>query len=426
MAAIPPPPPVFALNPADLFGAGFADYATTEGRKDYERAIAPLVPQYDGDQKGLKLFMHNISHKAHVNGWTNTILTIPVVVAGVAINRSILTQYGLITLEDVRAQAITYLGQNTRASQDSNNLKLFLDKSLGPDIMMRVLGQCNQYTVNGVEDGPSMLRVVLNLVGINSRATVSVIRRSLRALPTKMSELNSDILKFNEFVKEQTSELTARGETVDDLMASIFEAYQAVDDEGFVRYIQDKENSYEDGTLEQLNAEALMDIAESKYKTMKVKGLWKTGANTPSGKTDKDEFVALKATMKDAMKHLNSTRQRGGQVRNQFTGKWAWKAVAPTGTQPRTFHFEGKDYVACPNHPPSQWALAEGHRGGCRLDIKEQANNATTVTKTKGADKGAPNKKTLSYVKALMSVMEGTEDADDDTKEDKDGDDEHI
>ena len=79
-----------------------------------------------------------------------------------------------------------------------------------------------------------MLRVLISIVGIESVATVSVIHASLRTLPTKMDEPNSNIVKFNEFVREQKQELDARGETTDDLVSSLYHAYQGADDEAFV------------------------------------------------------------------------------------------------------------------------------------------------------------------------------------------------
>jgi hypothetical protein len=412
MAAVPAPGGAFALNPADIPGAVFVDYTTVEGRKAYDRAIDPLVPQYQGDPKGLMLFLHNMKTKAQINGW-NTILTIPV--GAPAVNRSLLTQYGLISLEDVRAHALTYIGQNVKASQDSNNLKLFLDKSLAPDIMMRLIGQGNEYTVGGVEDGPAMLRVLLSLVSIETRAIISVIHGNLRALPTKMLEFNSNILKFNEYVQTQVSELTARGTVANDLMSSLLEAYQSAEEPTFAQYIQQKESQFEDGTIADLTAEVLMSAAEAKYRTMLVKGKWQVPVTVLDGGTSKkdENIIALTTIIKKLTEQHGKAKGKGKEKRDQFSGPWAWKAVAPTGDQPRTFKFRGKDYVACPNHPPAQWALAEGHAGGCRLD--KPGGVAQMPAKKPGNAKG------LSYVKALLSVLDENEDeGDEDDVEDAD------
>ena len=408
MAAAVPPANVFALHPAELDGANFINYATTEGRKMYERAIEPLAIKYDGEQKGLKIFLHDVACKASTCGWTQRILTIPVPDdGGVDVGRSLLIQYGMITVDHIRAHAATYFvapPQGSRAMQDASNLKQFLDQSLAPDLMMRVLGQKDQYTFNGGENGPAMLRVVLSLVGINTRATVSVIRASLRNLPSKMTEVNSNITKFNEFVKSQVSELTARGETTDDLMSSLFDAYRTADDDDFVNYMQMKENDYEDdGAAAVTTPEEIMNVAEAKYKIMIVKRTWKATASKPKAGAGKDDdFIALKATMKTVLKTLAKKNGKGAH-NAQFEGKWAWKLIAPKGSEPHTREFEGKKYVVCANHPPTHWVLAEGHRDGCRLDQKPGATNSTGNNDKKATQ---ADKQTLQYVKALMHVMQ--------------------
>ena len=67
--------------------------------------------------------------------------------------------------------------------------------------------------------------MLISIVGIETTATVSVIRASLRALPAKMSEVNSNIVTFNEFVREKKGDLDTRGETAADLVSSLYEAY---------------------------------------------------------------------------------------------------------------------------------------------------------------------------------------------------------
>jgi hypothetical protein len=48
---------------------------------------------------------------------------------------------------------------------------------------------------------------------VDTRATASFIRTALSSLDTKMMALDSDISKFNAYVKTQVIALEARGET---------------------------------------------------------------------------------------------------------------------------------------------------------------------------------------------------------------------
>lgn len=70
----------------------------------------------------------------------------------------------MISIQKVRDHATTYIGQPTRASEDATNLKLFFCASLMPDLLVRLLGCAFQYTVNGEEDGPTVLRVLISLI----------------------------------------------------------------------------------------------------------------------------------------------------------------------------------------------------------------------------------------------------------------------
>ena len=395
--------PVYALNPIDLHDAnGFIDYGTVEGRKAYFNAISPRTTPYDGKQRGLRIFIHDLSQKATINGWGTTIFSIPTGVAPAVVNRNLLTQYGQITVQQCRAHAATFLGQHNKASQDSNNLKLHLDSSLGPDIMGRLLRQGNRYTVNGVEDGATMLRVLISIVGIETVATVSVIRANLRTLPAKMDEVNSNIVKFNEFVREQKQELDARGESTDDLVSSLYHAYQGADDEAFVRYIVHREGAVEDGTMPALDADETMNMAETKYKTMVVKGVWKAVT-----KRD-EEFIAMQARCDDIIKQHADSRKGGAtqtKGKSNKTNPYAWKDVAPTGNDPTTRVFNGKDYMYCPHGHKNKWVLSKGHSGpeGCRLDPAKK-------------DKKQPLK---SSMRAMTTVIDDHHEEDETDSEDE-------
>ena len=371
--------PAFALNPIDLHEAlGYVDYSTTEGRKLYYNAIAPLAEKYDGSQRGLRMFLHHVKQRSTVNGWGSTIFTIPCGTAAAPQSRNLLTQFGQVSVAQCRAFAATYLGQENKARQDSNNLKLFLAQSLGDEIMPKLLQQGNQYVVNGIEDGATMLRVLIAIVGIDTIAMVSVIRASLRALPAKMSEVNSNIVTFNEFVREKKGDLDARGETADDLVSSLYEAYQTADDEAFVRYIAHKESAIEDGSAIAADADATMNMAEDKYKIMVVKGQW-------NAVTKKDEaFIALQAQY-DTIRKTQAAIRKGTLVpakkENGVTGQYAWKSVAPKGKEPTTKTVEGQDYQYCPNGHKNKWVLVKGHKDGCKKDPNHPDYGKSTTFK---------------------------------------------
>jgi hypothetical protein len=408
-ANIPAPPGAlanvqrFALNPADL-NQNFFDYTTTEGRKHFERATELLDIPYDGSSKGLNMFIHQIKSKASVCGWTNSIMTMPTV-ANPHINLSLLVHYGQLTLDDVHAHALTYINQPVRASQDANNLKVFLDCSLGKDLMMRVVAQQARYTIQGVEHSPSMFRVIIGIVGIETRATIAVINASLCTLPAKMAELKGNVVTFNEYVMEQCSKLTSRGRQPYNLLFLLFEAYRTIDDKAFVEYIITKESAVLDKTIADLEPRELMILAEEKYKIMVLRGEWATTSGRGVTTTD-EHIVALKAeleVLKASMKKAPSNSQTTAGTASGNTGKWKWKDSAPKGQEPKFKTFEGREYVHCPNHKSTKWVLAEKHKDGCTLDASWKFPGHTHAAQS--APQASSESAAHPYIKALMSVM---------------------
>lgn len=416
MAAVPAP--VFALRPSDLVAtAAFVDYATVEGRKTFTFAVAPLDVKFDGETKNLRLFLKKVEVKARMNGWDQTVMSIPVTTGAVVTNRSLVSEYGLVSLGDIQAHALTYAGMQVRATQDSANMVEFLTGSLSDDLLLRVIGEVDGYKFGGVENGPAMLRTVISLVTIETRATVSVIQARLGELNSKMGEVNSNVTMFNAFVKEQVTQLTALGEPVENMVSALFRAYLTVDDKHFTDYIRMKQSLFNDRTIQTLSANELMRMAEEHHKTLKVTDSWSKPESTKD-----QEFVALKTTIEGIVKDMatkggaaSSATPKKAFKRYDNTGVWAWKGKVPTGDQPKTNKFRGKDYIYCPYHPNTcGWVLASGHKGGC-----SNAPNASTPAAKKVASTSDATTKANKYIKALLGIMQEDEEAEEGENEDE-------
>jgi hypothetical protein len=412
MAAQPPPvppvvpPPIFSLTPAALHTAAFIDLGSTEGRKLFSTATKPLEEPYNGSKTGIHMFIHQVATRALICGWTSTIMDIPKpTVANPAATLSMLTQYGQIDLADIEAHALIYQAAHVKAAQDANMLKIFLDGSLNKTLMLRVLSKKSNYTFGGIENGPAMLRVILQLVGLETNASVAVINAILRTMPAKMSELKSDIVAFNEFVTEQCNELTSRGQQPYDILHLLFEAYRTASNDEFQEYIRAKQSAVYDGSLT-LDYHDLMTIAEEKYKIMVIKGEWKVAKGSTN--TTEDHIIALQAqviALQAATQMSNVPTKKpttktypAKDDRKSNTGKWAWKDKAPKAGEAKSLTFEGRKYVHCPHHASTKWVLADKHKDGCKLDPK---------WKFPSDDE---DDKKLSYANALMHVVDECDD----------------
>ncbi len=107
------------------------------------------------------------------------------------------------------------------------------------------------------------------------------IQAKLSALDSYILTIGCDITKFNAYIKDLIDSLTARGEMTNNLLANLFKAYKAVSDREFISYIRKKEDEYEEGA--EINTDALMLLADNKFKTFKQADTW----NAPSPEEEK-------------------------------------------------------------------------------------------------------------------------------------------
>ena len=213
-------------------------------------------------------------------------------------------EHGQITIEQVNEQAAnTYIGLNTRMAHAAQQLYMFLSDTLDNATLLKLLDRQHQYTVNGARDGPSMLKVLLSIATINTRATVSVLRNELSKLGPKMEELGSNITAFNVYVNAVLTDLRSNGATVDDLVPKLFSAYQESGDKAFDDNIQRMESDWEENNVN-MTVEQLMNYAEGKYRTLVQKGTWK--APTKEG----EKLIALTAAYEAMVEKTKQKKKR--------------------------------------------------------------------------------------------------------------------
>jgi hypothetical protein len=77
--------------------------------------------------------------------------------------------------------------------------------------------------------GRLLLKLIISQAHVDSRATITFLRMSMsiRTLDAKMIELDSSVQDFNFYVKAQINALSARGQTLEDLLVNLFKGYKA-------------------------------------------------------------------------------------------------------------------------------------------------------------------------------------------------------
>jgi hypothetical protein len=152
----------------------------------------------------------------HTDGM-NELFTVSNQAAPVPANKNLLTQYGVLTKENVRAHGTAIVGATNRLEQMSVQVKNSIMVSLGPEMLIKLLARKDEYTIAvgaapAVAEGALMLKVLTSIVFIPIQSTITVIRNKMRELPALMKTEKSNITSFNAEVDNMITSLLAMDE----------------------------------------------------------------------------------------------------------------------------------------------------------------------------------------------------------------------
>lgn len=301
----------FALAPGLVADDEIIDYSIYDNKKVYKSATAPLPHEFDCEQTNLRLFLSEVDFRSDQYSW-GQVLNIPENVEDDDTKKHLLVrEYGVVTLEQVRAFVATYCGEETRLAQDDSQLFHCLMASLTVEGKNKILLHKSDWTIpsdDGSEpfkSGTALLKVIVRESHIDTNATVLSIREELSQLDVHMEAFGSDVKKFNEYVTSQLEALTARGEKTLDILAHLFKGYEAVSDSTFRDYIQQKKDAYQEGG--QMSYKSLMALALTKYQVLVQTKKW----NAPTAEEEK--LIALRAELNSKVKKLQQKRKRGNE-----------------------------------------------------------------------------------------------------------------
>lgn len=389
------PPPIFALTPGVSNIANPLDYSTKSGVMNYQRGTEALSIKFDGEVASLTTFIEKLSDRAIEMGWGHphaNILDISTTVAGIVTDYNLLEQFGQVKLQDVIDHATdTWIGRQTRAAQNAVMMYYCIMASITEEANVKVLTETDKFIINGIPDGPCLFKYLVDVVNIDTRATVTHIRTNLSNLDSQISALNFDIEKFNLYVKEQRKQLQSRGERSDDILVNLFKAYNNVPDKVFVDYILRKKESYEEGS--DVTVDSLMADSLNRFQALKSEGKWKLESpedkNYVALQTELSEFKDLlkKSRLKLSDKSLPKANTKSGKKKNSSksdsSGKQKskksdekWRKLPPKDYEPQTKVVKGKTYHWCIHH----MAWVRHHPDECQLKKqREQDGQSTSV-----------------------------------------------
>ena len=314
-----PPPPAFALTPAQSV-RGTIDMSGAEGRKLYNDAIKPVCnPVYDLEAGGLHMFMAAVTRRANNYGWTLTggIMNISEIANDpISLTNNLLEAYGQITLEQVRDYDKLYMLNPERRAQDNMQLYECLMNSLSNEANHIMALRNEDFQVQGRSSGTLLLKAITAESRIDTFATSNMVRTKLGRLSEHILTIeDNNIIVFNRHVKSLVEILQSRKEKSDDLMTNLFNAYINVKDKEFVRFMMDKQARFEEGTAN-YDVNQIMNSAANRYKILKERELW----NKASAE---EEMIGIMETkVENLSKQLReATKSKKGSPHKTITGQ---------------------------------------------------------------------------------------------------------
>jgi hypothetical protein len=376
------------------------DYSTSEGIKFFQSATSSLYKEsselFDCTPDGLEDFLQLVKDRSQVMAY-HDIYQINDTTQNPSVLRHFLSNYGALSIEDVRASVITYINAADRKAQESFQLYQALMNSLSAAGRAKVTIWATDYTINDLPSGVLLLKKIIQVSMIDTNATAAYIRTQLSSLDNYIITMGSDITKFNQHVKSLVLQLQKRRETSNDLLTNLFKGYRACDDRKFVEYIEKKQEAYEEG--EDIDPDRLMALAENKYKLRLQNNEWKTPSEEQTKilaleakiKSMENKSKDKKADKKDSKKGKDAGKKKEGKDGKAKKDKPKWMTTPPTGDQ-KTKTVDGKKYHWCPAH--EAWVIHTPQE--CRLTKKNG--------KESGKSGDDNNKKKLSFAKSLQAA----------------------
>ena len=122
----------FALTPGQRQANEIIDYGTTAGTLFYEKATAALKHAFDHKEDHTVTLSLKVKERAEEMGWSTCLHDILTVKDSKDINRNLITNYGQLTLSDIKNSVTCYHLQPTGAAQNSEAFAKFLINTLAP------------------------------------------------------------------------------------------------------------------------------------------------------------------------------------------------------------------------------------------------------------------------------------------------------
>jgi hypothetical protein len=262
---------IFGLTPASVQSGNIINYSISQVIKLYHASVEALKTMYTLESGIVNQANEALMHRASESAWDATgaaILNIP---DSNGTRRNVISEYGLLSAQNIRDHASTYHTRQTRQAQNGVQMGQCLINSTTEAGKLNIMKESDAYYVDGILSGTLLLKLILKKAIIDSRATSANLREQLTTLDSYMASVDCNVELFNQHVKEVVAGLRARGESTDELVVNLLKAYRVVGDSEFSRCMKNKRDAYDDG--EDAQPDPLMSVALAKSQSLIESGV---------------------------------------------------------------------------------------------------------------------------------------------------------
>ena len=234
---------------------------------------------------------------------------------------NICVSHASITMEDIQDFVDTFVGTESRDTQEDIMLYHMIKNSITEDAYTILALERNTYTLDDTMGGehPSGL-IFLKLCLDNSAVTTSfdpeTIRGQLSKAPEKFASLQYNVKELNSWIRENMLHLKSHGQTSTDVLSHLWATYKSSNDQEFVAYITGIEDQVRDDDLD-INYGGLMKKAQSKTERLMVS----RNLNNIS-KTGDDGIQALQTEVVQDLQRENQALQAELQAMQTEVPNW--------------------------------------------------------------------------------------------------------
>jgi hypothetical protein len=104
--------------------------------------------------------------------------------------RNVISEYGLLSAQNIRDHASTYHTCQTRQAQNGVQMGQCLINSTTEAGKLKIMKESDAYYVEGILSGPILLKLILKKAIIDSRATSANLREQLTTLDSYMASVD--------------------------------------------------------------------------------------------------------------------------------------------------------------------------------------------------------------------------------------------